>query len=202
VTGKQYADLVAAYVVAQFGERGVAVYREVALGKTVLGKNRRIDVFVIHEASGTALALECKYQGSPGTADEKIPHTLQDLQTLPMPSYLVYAGGGFSQGVLHMLAASPRAAYCLPDIAALEPGEATRELDHVFAVTFRWWDVVVRGKPAYRALTPRPPAGASERDPQSTIGSSHAMCSAMPANSSARTASQVLGHSVITSPST
>ena len=49
MTGKEYADLIAAYLDKNFGERGIKVYREVTLGKTIIGKNRRIDVFVVHE---------------------------------------------------------------------------------------------------------------------------------------------------------
>ncbi|MCC6747328.1 MAG: hypothetical protein IT371_06690 [Deltaproteobacteria bacterium] len=38
---------------------------------------------------------------------------------------LVYAGEGFSPGILHMLAATPIAAYCLPsDVTLMIPPEA------------------------------------------------------------------------------
>ena len=74
MTGKEYADLIAAYLVKNFGERGIKVYREVTLGKTIIGKNRRIDVFVVHEPTQKAFAVECKYQDSQGTVDEKIPY--------------------------------------------------------------------------------------------------------------------------------
>jgi hypothetical protein len=48
-----------------------------------------------------------------------------------------------------MLAASPIAAYCLPD-ATFGPSDATRELDAALARTFRWWDLVVRGKTPFK----------------------------------------------------
>lgn len=146
LTGAQYANLVATYVVETFGHRGVTVYREVPFGKTLIGKNRRIDILVIEESSRTALALECKYQGSMGTTDEKIPYALEDLRQLGMPACLIYAGEGFSPGVQHMLAASPDTAYCLPDADDLRPSDATRELDAAFARIFRWWDLVVAGR--------------------------------------------------------
>lgn len=145
LTGTQYANLVASYVVHNFGHRGVTVYREVPLGKSIIGKNRRIDILLIEESTRTAMAIECKYQDSLGTADEKIPYALADVEQIGMPVCLAYAGGGFSEGIRHMLAASPHASYCLPE-ASLEPTEATRELDAALARTFRWWDVVVRGK--------------------------------------------------------
>jgi hypothetical protein len=145
MTGNQYANLVASYLVQNFGDRGITVYREVPFGKTLIGKNRRIDILVIEESSRTALSLECKYQGSLGTTDEKIPYALADLAQLGMPACLVYAGEGFSPGILHMLAASPLTAYCRPS-EALTRGEETRELDAALARTFRWWDLVVAGK--------------------------------------------------------
>jgi hypothetical protein len=145
MTGAQYANTIASYLATNFGHRGITLYREVPLGKTIIGKNRRIDILVIEESTRIAMALECKYQDSAGTADEKIPYALQDLQQLGMPVCLVYAGDGFSQGIQHMLAASPIAAQCLPD-AAFAPTDDTRELDAALAMTFKWWDLVVRGR--------------------------------------------------------
>jgi hypothetical protein len=48
--------------------------------------------------------------------------------------------------VLHMLAASRHAAYCLPTAGQTESAAETRELDHVLAVHFGWWDVLVEKK--------------------------------------------------------
>jgi hypothetical protein len=145
MTGAQYANLIAAYLATNFGHRGITIYREVPLGKTLLGKNRRLDIFVIEESTRTAMAIECKYQDSAGTADEKIPYALRDLEQVGMPVCLAYAGEGFSLGVENMLRASPIGAYCLPE-ASLAPTDATRELDAALAVTFKWWDLVVRGR--------------------------------------------------------
>jgi len=146
MTGAQYANLIASYIVKNFGARGITVYREVPLGKTIIGKNRRVDILVIEEATRVAMAIECKYQDSTGTADEKIPYALSDLEHLAMPVCLVYSGEGFSQGVQHMLAASRIAAQCTPNRDTHAPSDATRELDAALAVTFRWWDLVVRGR--------------------------------------------------------
>jgi hypothetical protein len=145
MTGKEYADRIASYIVRNFGERGVKVFREVHLGKTIIAKDRKIDVFVLDEERDRALAIECKYQDVQGTTDEKIPYAMADLDATPVPGCIVYAGEGFSVGVVHMLEASSRAARCLPD-ADLAPSGQTSELDHHLAVTFRWWDVLTRGK--------------------------------------------------------
>jgi len=45
-----------------------------------------------------------------------------------------------------MLRAAPRAAYCLPVTDQSHASEETRELDHLVAAHFGWWDVLVAGK--------------------------------------------------------
>jgi hypothetical protein len=143
VSGADYANLVAGYLSRRFGARGLKVYREIRVGKSIIGKNRCIDVFCLREADSKAFAIECKFQDSPGTVDEKIPYALDDLAALPMAGCIAYAGKGFSEGVLHMLGAAPRAAYCLPLDQQSESSNETRELDHMLATHFGWWDVLV-----------------------------------------------------------
>jgi hypothetical protein len=142
MTAKEYANLVAAYLLHNYRHRGIEVYREVPLGKSIIGKNRRLDIFVLHESSSQAYAIECKYQDSKGTADEKIYYALSDMHSLPLPGCLVYSGNGWSPGVLHTLQASEIAAYCCPS-ATLMSNELTLELDHHLAMRFGWWDILV-----------------------------------------------------------
>lgn len=146
MTGKRYADLIAAYIATVYGERGIQVYREVPIGKSIIGKNRRLDVFIHDVHTNCALAVECKYQQTQGTADEKIPYTLKDIEALWMPGCIAYAGEGFSDGVIHMLRSSATAAYCLPNPEGLQPTPETRELDHIVATVFGWWDVLINQK--------------------------------------------------------
>jgi hypothetical protein len=146
MTGGEYANLVAGYVARRFASRGVKVYREVRVGKTIIGKNRCIDIFCVSGDGVAAFAIECKFQDSQGTVDEKIPYALDDLRALPMAGCIAYAGRGFSDGVQHMLAASRHAAYCLPLAAQIVSTPDTRELDHVLAAHFGWWDVLIEGK--------------------------------------------------------
>lgn len=146
MTGADYAGLVAMYLARRFGARQLKVYREVRVGKSIIGKNRCIDVFCVCEADNRAFAVECKFQDSLGTVDEKIPYALDDLDALPMAGCIAYAGKGFSDGVLHMLNASPRAAYCLPFDGQTHSSSDTRELDHLLAAHFGWWDVIIGPK--------------------------------------------------------
>ena len=150
MTGAEYANLVASYVARRFAPRTLSVYREVRIGKTIIGKNRCIDIFCVSDDTQKAFAIECKFQDSQGTVDEKIPYALDDLRALPMAGCIAYAGQGFSPGVLHMLAASRHAAYCLPIAGQMDTTTDTRELDHVLAVHFEWWDVLIEHK---RAVT-------------------------------------------------
>ena len=152
MTGTEYANLVAAYVANRFGSRALKVYREIRVGKTIIGKNRCVDVFAVCERDNKAFAIECKFQESVGTVDEKIPYALDDLRALPMAGCIAYAGKGFSEGVLHMLRASPQAAYCFPLTAQSHSTADTRELDHLLAMHFGWWDVLVAGRTPVQAF--------------------------------------------------
>ena len=146
MSGAEYASRIASYVAKRFGPRGLKVYKEVRVGKSIIGKNRCIDVFCVSENSNKAFAIECKFQDSAGTVDEKIPYALDDLEALPMAGCIAYAGKGFSEGVLHMLQASPHAAYCLPIDAQSDSTPETKELDHLLSAHFGWWDVLVGTK--------------------------------------------------------
>jgi hypothetical protein len=139
----EYRDLIAAYIDVNYGARGVVVYTEVSLGKTIIGKNRKLDVFVLRKSDQRALAPETKYQEVQGTTDEKIPYALQDLEALWFPGCLVYAGPGWSKGVLHTLEGSRRAVHCLPASPDHARSNSTRELDHVLAAVFGFWDQVI-----------------------------------------------------------
>jgi len=143
MTGAEYANLVASYLSKRFGPRSLKVYREIRIGKTIIGKNRCLDIFCVAEDSQKAFAIECKFQDVQGTVDEKIPYALDDLVALPLAGCIAYAGQGFSEGVQHMLAASRHAAYCLPMPGQIESSAETRELDHVLAAYFGWWDVLI-----------------------------------------------------------
>lgn len=146
MSGGAYANLVAFYVARRFGSRQLKVYREIKVGKTIIGKNRCIDIFCVCESTNKAFAIECKYQDQKGTADVKIAYALEDLRALPIEGCIAYAGGGFSEGVRHLLAASKHAAYCLPDAGQTDTTAKTRELDHLLAAHFGWWDVLVERK--------------------------------------------------------
>lgn len=143
MTGNNYRDRIAAYVHANFEMHGLVVYTEVSLGKTIIGKRRRIDVLVRHASMPIALGLECKYQATSGTTDEKVPYALADLEAMWIPGCLVYAGTGWSAGVLHTLEGSRNAVFCDPPHDNRRDAADTIELDHVLASVFGLWSVVL-----------------------------------------------------------
>lgn len=160
-----YRDLIAAYIDRHFSRVGIVVYTEIALGKTIIGKNRQIDVFALRPADQRALALECKWQEATGTTDEKIPYALLDLEALWVPGCLVYAGPGWSKGVLHTLEGSRLAVSCLPERPDLLRTTETRELDHVLAAVFGLWDYVI---PASRVFSRSPQLALPLKGPKKT----------------------------------
>ena len=88
--------------------------------------------------SGRSLGLECKYQGVGGSAEEKIPATIQDIAAWPIPGLVVFAGGGFSDNMRSYLHSTGKA-------VALEDLES-------------WLRLFLDCPKSSRALTVRPPS--------------------------------------------
>jgi hypothetical protein len=83
--------------VAALGRKlGLVVDIEVSVGRRIWGAKRRIDVVMKHPETRVSLGVECKYQGGPGSAEEKIPATLEDIKAWPIRGIVVYSGAGFS----------------------------------------------------------------------------------------------------------
>ncbi len=78
-------------------------------GRRIWGAERRIDVVFTDPQTRKRLGVECKFQGSSGSAEEKIPTTLQDIAAWPIPGIVVFAGEGFSPHMRSFLIASGRA---------------------------------------------------------------------------------------------
>jgi len=75
---------------------GLTVRTEVKVGRRIWGAERRIDVVLTHPETRVSLGVECKAQESSGSAEEKIPTTIQDIRAWPIRGIVVFSGAGFS----------------------------------------------------------------------------------------------------------
>ena len=91
-SGKELQDQVQALGL----ELGLEVQVEVTVGRRIWGAKRRIDVVLKHPVTRLSLGVECKYQGVSGSAEEKIPATLEDIRAWPIRGIVAYSGAGFS----------------------------------------------------------------------------------------------------------
>ena len=86
--------------VAELGrELGLTAEIEVSVGRRIWGAKRRIDVVLKHPDTRVSLGIECKYQAGSGSAEEKIPATIQDIRAWPIRGIVVYSGDGFSSNM-------------------------------------------------------------------------------------------------------
>lgn len=91
-SGNELRDAVAA-----LGQSlGLEADTEVSVGRRVWGARRKIDVVLKDPATRVSLGVECKFQGGPGSAEEKIPATLEDIRAWPIRGIVVFSGDGFS----------------------------------------------------------------------------------------------------------
>lgn len=86
-------------VVALAQRLGLKAETEVKAARRLWGQRRYIDVVITDEKTGKRLGVECKYQATPGTAEEKIPATIQDIAHWPIPGIVVIDGEGFSSNM-------------------------------------------------------------------------------------------------------
>lgn len=96
---------------------GLEVRTEVTVGRRLWGAVRRIDVVLTRKDTGKTLGVECKDQGSGGSAEEKVPATIQDIAAWPIPGLVVFGGDGFSTNMVAFFHATGKAV----SLGELEP---------------------------------------------------------------------------------
>ncbi len=87
---------------------GLRAQTEVKAARRLWGQRRFIDVVLVDERTNKRLGIECKYQATPGTAEEKIPALVQDIQYWPIPGIVVIDGEGFSSHMKGYLMSTER----------------------------------------------------------------------------------------------
>ncbi len=90
---------------------GLEVVRQVKVGRRIWGSERRIDLVLRHTKTGKRLGLECKFQGTPGTAEEKIPAVIEDISAWPIDGLVVLEGKGFSDHMKAFLLSTGKSVY-------------------------------------------------------------------------------------------
>ena len=75
---------------------GLVVQKQVRVARRIWGAARQIDVVLTHPESRLRLGVECKFQGVSGSAEEKIPAIVDDIDAWPIRGIIVIAGEGFS----------------------------------------------------------------------------------------------------------
>jgi hypothetical protein len=90
-------------------ELGLDAEIEVKVGRRIWGAKRSIDVVLKDPVSRLSLGIECKYQGSKGSAEEKIPATIEDIKAWPIRGIVVFDGEGFSTNIRSYLLSTGKA---------------------------------------------------------------------------------------------
>lgn len=73
--------------------------RQVELSRDIYGKIRRCDLLVFHPRTWpNGLVIQCKWQASSGSVEEKYPFEVLNIQKDDYPTIIVLDGGGYSKG--------------------------------------------------------------------------------------------------------
>ena len=128
-------DELAKAVVELGRELGLEPIEQVRVARRIWGAERFIDVVLTHPQSRKTLGLECKFQGVRGTAEEKIPATIKDIEAWPIPGLVVFAGAGFTENMRSFLISTGKAVefedlkpwLCLFFGLPLDPGTNQRQ---------------------------------------------------------------------------
>ena len=77
-----------------------AIYAEqVVTGLNVYGKERRVDFILYHPRKWPdCLVIQCKWQASRGSVDEKYPFEVECIAHDSFPAIIILDGGGYSDG--------------------------------------------------------------------------------------------------------
>jgi len=110
-TAPRQGEVLKHRVVDLAGRLGLQAKTEVRAARRLWGAKRRIDVVVTHEATRKVLGIECKYQGTSGSAEEKIPATIKDIEYWPITGIVVIDGPGFSENMKGFLMATGKAVW-------------------------------------------------------------------------------------------
>ncbi len=96
-------------VVALAHSLGLEAKEQFKAGRRIWGAKRAIDVVLIEKSTRKILGIECKFQGGPGSAEEKILTTIKDIGAWPFPGLVVLDGEGYSPNMRSYLISTGKA---------------------------------------------------------------------------------------------
>ncbi len=105
---KNCNELIAAIVELAKG-LGLETKEEYNVAKRIWGANRSIDIILRDPKTSKVLGIECKFQKTPGTIEEKLPATIEDIKAWPMNGIVVYAGEGITVNMKSYLVSTGKA---------------------------------------------------------------------------------------------
>ena len=88
---------------------GLESRQQVKVARRIWGAVRHIDVVLTHPQTRKTLGIECKFQAVTGTAEEKIPAIINDIDAWPIPGLVVFAGTGFTENMKLFLISTGKA---------------------------------------------------------------------------------------------
>lgn len=96
--------------VCELGRRlALEVREQFKVARRIWGAERRIDVILKDPKTAKTLGVECKFQSVGGTAEEKIPSIIQDIEAWPIDGLVVFAGPGFTENMKAFLISTGKA---------------------------------------------------------------------------------------------
>ena len=116
-TAVQNGDELVQEVVKIAKKLGLETKEQFHVARRIWGANRKIDVILLEAKSRKTLGIECKYQGGGGSAEEKIPATIQDIEAWPIPGLVVFSGEGLTENMKSFLVSTGKAV----ELNELEP---------------------------------------------------------------------------------
>jgi len=116
-TAVQNGDELVQEVVKIAKKLGLETKEQFHVARRIWGANRKIDVVLVESKTRKTLGIECKYQGGGGSAEEKIPATIQDIEAWPIPGLVVFSGEGLTENMKSFLVSTGKAV----ELNELEP---------------------------------------------------------------------------------
>lgn len=78
--------------------------KQCLVGKDLYDRDRRVDFIVFHPSKWpNNLVIQCKWQASSGTVEQKYPFEVQSIEKNNYPTVIILDGGGYTDGAKNWL---------------------------------------------------------------------------------------------------